>query len=90
MSHDPDRKIVLPKGTNFDGVLISQCLTKYYPSTGDYAGGIVFQRCYGMGPGIGFTKDQCESMMNDIKLDDHIMVVHGDEGVCVCVCVCVP
>lgn len=44
VSHDPDRKIVLPKGTSFDGVLIKSCLHKEYPQQGVYAGGIVFHR----------------------------------------------
>ena len=76
VTHDPDQKIVLPKGTGFDGVLISQCLTKEYPCYGRFAGGIVFKRCYDMGQGIGFTKEQCESMWDDINLDDHVQVVH--------------
>ena len=78
MSHDPDRKIVLPKGTKFDDVLIKSCLTKEYPCTGPYAGGIVFKRCYAQGSGIGFTKEQCEQMWDDINLDDHTMTV--DDG----------
>ena len=39
VSHDPDRKILLPKGTQFKGVKIKSCLYKEYPSTGPYAGG---------------------------------------------------
>ena len=80
MTHDPERKIVLPKTCSFDGVLIKSCLTKQYPTSGPYAGGIVFRRCYGMGAGIGFTKEECEAMWDSINLDDHLMVVHGDEG----------
>ena len=44
VSHDPDRKIVLPKKVKFDGVKIKSCLTKEYPDAGPYAGGILFKR----------------------------------------------
>ena len=80
MSHDPDSKIVLPKGTKFNDVLIKSCLTKEYPLTGPYAGGIVFKRCYAQGSGIGFTKEECEQMWDDINLDDHTMTVEGADG----------
>ena len=45
VSHDPDQKIVLPKGTGFKGVLIKSCMHKSYPQDGPFAGGIVFNRC---------------------------------------------
>ena len=80
MSHDPDRKIQLPKGTGFKNLLIGSCLYKRYPQQGKYAGGIVFHRCYGVGSGVGFTKEECEKMWGDVKLDDHVMLVHGDDG----------
>ena len=80
VSHDPDRKIMLPKGTKFKDVLIKSCLHKRYPRQGPYAGGIVFGRYYGVGDGIGFTKTECEEMWGEICLDDHILLVHGDEG----------
>ena len=76
MSHDPDNKVVLPKNVQFRGVKIKSCLTKEYPDEGDYAGGIVFKRCYGMGQGVGFTREQCEKMWSDVNLDDHTMIVH--------------
>ena len=44
MSHDPDRKIKLPQGTQFKRVPIKTCLHKAYPQSGPYAGGIVFFR----------------------------------------------
>ena len=80
MSHDPDNKIVLPNKIKFKGVKIKSCLTKTYPDVGPFAGGIVFKRCYGMGPGIGFTKQDCESMWGEVKLEDHMMTVHS--GAC--------
>ena len=80
VSHDPDSKIILPKGSKFKDVLIKSCLHKNYPQHGPYAGGIVFRRYYGVGDGIGFTKSACEEMWGDISLDDHIMLVHGDDG----------
>ena len=78
VSHDPDSKIILPKGTKFKNVLIKSCLHKSYPQQGPYAGGIVFRRYYGVGAGIGFTKDVCEEMWGEVSLDDHIMLVHDD------------
>ena len=80
MSHDPDNKIVMPKGVKFKGVRIKNCLQKSYPDTGPFAGGIVFKRYFGMGEGIGFTKEQCEAMWNGIKLDDHIMKVLSEDA----------
>ena len=77
VSHDPQRKINLPKGTNFKNVLIKSCLYKKYPTSGPYAGGVVFKRCFGIGQGIGFTKIQCEKMWSDIKLSDHVQIVYG-------------
>ena len=62
VSHDPDSKIWLPRGTKFKDVLIKSCLHKSYPIHGPYAGGIVFRRYYGVGEGIGFTKTECEEM----------------------------
>ena len=44
VSHDPDRKIKLPKGTKFKDVLIGSCLYKRYPQEGKFAGGIIFHR----------------------------------------------
>ena len=44
VSHDPDSKIILPKGTKFKDVLIKACLHKTYPQHGPYTGGIVFRR----------------------------------------------
>ena len=38
-------------------------------------------RYYGMGQGIGFTREQCEKMWGEVSLDDHIMIVHSDENV---------
>lgn len=40
----------------------------------------MFKRCYAQGVGIGFTKEECEDMFNDIKLDDHIMTVVSGAG----------
>ena len=81
VSHDPDMKIQLPKGTKFRDVLIKSCLHKTYPQSGPYQGGIVFNRYYGMGEGIGFTKEECESMWGSISLDAHYMdVKKGGEG----------
>ena len=59
-------------------MFIKSCLTKEYPEDGPFAGGIVFKRCYGQGSGIGFTREECEQMWSGIKLNDHIMVVHGE------------
>ena len=74
----------MPKGTKFNGVLIKSCLTKEYPDAGPFAGGIVFKRCYDMGSGIGFTKDECVGMWDGVDLDAHTMTVHaadaGDAG----------
>ena len=78
VSHDPEQKINLPKGTTFGGVKIKSCLHKEYPQAGDYAGGIIFRRCYGMGEGIGFTRDECEEMWDGIDLGKHVQTVHGD------------
>ena len=52
----PDEKascrVVLTKvGTN-------GMLHKVYPSSGPYAGGIVFRRYFGIGVGIGYTEDE--------------------------------
>jgi len=79
VSHDPDCKIIMPKSVKFKGVMIKSCLQKSYPDTGPFAGGIVFNRYFGMGNGIGFTKDQCEAMWNGITLEDHIMKVHSKD-----------
>ena len=68
-------KIQLPKGTKFKEVLIKSCHTKTYPQHGPYQGGIVFNRYYGMGEGIGFTAQECESMWGSIKLEEHYMEV---------------
>jgi hypothetical protein len=46
-----------------------------YPVTGEFSGGIVFRRTYGIGKGIGFTKAQCEEMWGSIRLDDHMALV---------------
>lgn len=78
VSHDPEQKINLPKGTTFGGVKIKSCLHKEYPQVGDYAGGIIFRRCYGMGEGIGFTRAECEEMWDGIDLGKHVQTVHGD------------
>ena len=80
VSHDPEQKIVLPKGTKFKGVKIKSCLHKEYPCDGPYSGGIIFHRLYGMGEGIGITRTECEDMWSKIKLSDHVQIVH-DEGV---------
>lgn len=77
VSHDPDNKIVLAKGTKFKNVFTKTCLMKTYPQEGRYAGGIVFRRCYSVGEGVGFTKEECAKMWGDVKLDDHIMLVGG-------------
>ena len=77
VSHDPDSKIVLAKGTKFKNVFTKTCLMKTYPQEGRYAGGIVFRRCYSVGEGVGFTKEECAKMWGDVKLDDHIMLVGG-------------
>ena len=77
VSHDPDSKIVLAKGTKFKNVFTKTCLMKTYPQVGRYAGGIVFRRCYSVGEGVGFTKEECAKMWGDVKLDDHIMLVGG-------------
>ena len=69
---------MLPKTCKFTGVFVSSCLTKEYPQQGEFAGGIIFRRCYGQGDGIGFTKQECESMWGDFKLKDHMMLVHND------------
>ena len=77
VSHDPDSKIVLAKGTKFKNVFTKTCLMKTYPQEGRYAGGIVFRRCYSVGEGVGFTKEEFAKMWGDVKLDDHIMLVGG-------------
>ena len=74
VSHDPDRKIQLKKGTKFVNVGTKSMLYKEYPTTGDYAGGIVFRRYYNQGKGIGFTAEECEKLCDNLKLDDHIQV----------------
>ncbi len=74
MSHDPDCKILLK--ASFKNVKIKACLYKQYPATGLYAGGIIFRRYFGMGTGVGFTKQQCEEMWDGISLDDHVQLVH--------------
>ena len=51
VSHDPDRKINLPRGVKFTNVGTKSMLYKQYPTDGDYAGGIVFRRYYGIGDG---------------------------------------
>ena len=76
MSHDPDKKIELDKKAVFKHVRTSACLYKEYPTRGKYVGGIVFRRYYGIGSGIGFTKEECEKMWGEINLDDHIQFVH--------------
>ena len=81
VSHDPDRKIALPRNIKFNGVFIKKCLTKEYPQEGDYAGGIIFRRCYGQGAGVGFTRAECEAMWGAHKLKDHVMLVHNEVGV---------
>jgi hypothetical protein len=73
VSHDPDRKIKLTKGKKFKGVALKTSQFKRYPTTGEFAGGVMFWRYYGHGPGIGFTKPQCEQMWGTLKLEDHMM-----------------
>ena len=74
VSHDPDRKVVLQKGTKFVNVGTKSMLYKQYPTAGKYAGGIVFRRYYGQGEGIGFTAEECVNLCGDVNLDDHIQV----------------
>jgi hypothetical protein len=74
VSHDPDNKIVLKKGKRFfKGVKTKTSHYKTYPTSGGFAGGIVFWRYYGHGDGIGFTKAECEGMWGHLSLEDHMV-----------------
>jgi hypothetical protein len=46
---------------------------KKYPTSGKFAGGIVFWRYFEHGVGIGFTKRQCEEMWGELRLDQHMV-----------------
>ena len=61
-------------------MFIKKCLTKEYPQEGEFAGGIIFRRCYGQGAGVGFTQEECKAMWGACNLKDHVMLVHNDVG----------
>ena len=73
VSHDPDSKIRLRKGITFKGVALKTSHYKRYPTTGEFAGGIAFNRYYGHGRGIGFTAQECADMWGDLRLSEHIV-----------------